>query len=164
MHNLKEGLIKQLSVKMFKTKTSRPDPATAEAVFGSNDVARISGITLRQLQWWDEKKVVSPNQDGHKRLYVAHEVVEIAVIAELRRKGMPLQKIRRILRFLDREMSKRLAGVFNGETELHLLTDGKAAHLEGERDSIINILKRAKQPMFLVCVSDLVRRMDGTKA
>lgn len=149
---------------MFKTKTSRLDPATAEAMFGSNDVARISGITLRQLQWWDEKKVVSPNQDGHKRLYVAHEVVEIAVIAELRRKGMPLQKIRRILRFLDREMSKRLAGVFNGETELHLLTDGKSAHLEGERDSIINILKRAKQPMFLVCVSDLVRRMDGTKA
>ncbi|MSV28529.1 MAG: MerR family transcriptional regulator [Bryobacterales bacterium] len=149
---------------MFKTKPSRLDPATAEAVFGSNDVARIAGITLRQLQWWDEKKVVSPNQDGHKRLYVAHEVVEIAVIAELRRKGLPLQKIRRILRFLDREMSKRLAGVFKGEAELHLLTDGKTAHFEGDHDSIINLLKRAKQPMFLVCVSDLVQRMDITNA
>ncbi len=39
------------------------------------------------------------------------EVVEITVIAELRRKGFSLQKIRRVLRFLQREMGRRLSDV-----------------------------------------------------
>jgi DNA-binding transcriptional MerR regulator len=55
--------------------------------YNSIQVARICGVSLRQLQWWDERNVVSPRQDGHKRIYMAEEVVEISVIAELRRKG-----------------------------------------------------------------------------
>jgi len=35
---------------------------------------------------------------------MAEEVVEISVIAELRRKGFSLQKIRRVLRFLQKDM------------------------------------------------------------
>jgi len=44
----------------------------------SVDVARLSGVSLRQLQWWDEQKVVSPRHDGHKRIYDMAEVVEVA--------------------------------------------------------------------------------------
>jgi len=54
-------------------------------------VARLSGVSLRQLQWWDEKKVVSPRHEGHRRVYSPAEVIEIKVIAELRRKGFSLQ-------------------------------------------------------------------------
>ena len=49
------------------------------------------------------------NQDGHKRIYMTEEVVEISVIAELRRKKFSLQKIRRVLRFLQKDMGKRLS-------------------------------------------------------
>ena len=80
---------------MFKTKKPRPAALPESEVYTSTDVARISGVSLRQLQWWDERNVVSPRQDGHKRVYMAQEVVEISVIAELRRKGFSLQKIRR---------------------------------------------------------------------
>ena len=90
------------------------------------------------------------------------EVVEITVIAELRRKGFSLQKIRRVLRFLQREMGRRLADVLASDSELHLLTDGKSIYLEDQQDRIIDILKQARQPMFLVCVSDQVRRLDET--
>ena len=72
---------------------------------------RIAQVSLRQLQWWDERKVVSPRHEGHKRVYLPEEVIEITVIAELRRKGFSLQKIRRVLRFLQREMGKRLSEV-----------------------------------------------------
>jgi len=82
------------------------------------------------------------------------------VIAELRRKGFSLQKIRRVLRFLQREMGKRLADVLQSNSDLHLVTDGKSIFLEDKQDRIIDILKNAKQPMFLVCVSDQVRRLD----
>jgi hypothetical protein len=87
-------------------------------------------------------------------------VVEITVIAELRRKGFSLQKIRRVLRFLQREMGRRLAELLDSDSKLHLLTDGKTIFLEDQQDRIIDLLKQARQPMFLVCVSDQVRRLD----
>jgi DNA-binding transcriptional MerR regulator len=114
------------------------------------------------LQWWDERHVVSPQHQGHKRVYSAGEVIEITVIAELRRKGFSLQKIRRVLRYLDREMDRRLADVLSSQSELHLLTDGKSIYLEDNHDRIIDLLKNAKQPMFLVCVTDQVRRLGVT--
>jgi DNA-binding transcriptional MerR regulator len=93
-------------------------------------------------------------------VYFAAEVIEITVIAELRRKGFSLQKIRRVLRFLQREMGKRLAEVLQASSELHLVTDGKSIYLEDKHERIIDILKNARQPMFLVSVSDQARRLS----
>jgi len=146
---------------MFKTRKVRSDLLTnSKRTYTSADVARIAQVSLRQLQWWDERKVVSPRHDGHKRVYLPEEVVEITVIAELRRKGFSLQKIRRVLRFLQREMGRRLGEVLASGSHLHLLTDGKSIFLEDQQDRIIDLLKNARQPMFLVCVSDQVRRLD----
>ncbi|MBV8866632.1 MAG: MerR family transcriptional regulator [Acidobacteriaceae bacterium] len=145
---------------MFKTRKVRPDLIPSGRTYTSTDVARIAQVSLRQLQWWDERKVVSPRHEGHKRIYLPEEVIEITVIAELRRKGFSLQKIRRVLRFLQREMGRRLADVLSNESRLHLLTDGKSIFLEDQQDRIIDLLKNAKQPMFLVCVSDQVKRLD----
>lgn len=145
---------------MFKTRKARPDLVPDQRTYTSTDVARIAQVSLRQLQWWDERKVVSPRHEGHKRVYLAEEVIEITVIAELRRKGFSLQKIRRVLRFLQREMGRRLADVFSTDSRLHLLTDGKSIFLEDQQDRIIDLFKNARQPMFLVCVSDQVRRLD----
>jgi DNA-binding transcriptional MerR regulator len=145
---------------MFKTKKSRPDAESDSRTFSSSDVSRVAQVSLRQLQWWDERKVVSPRHEGHKRVYAPEEVIEITVIAELRRKGFSLQKIRRVLRFLQREMGKRLSEVLDQDSDLHLVTDGKTIYLEDQHERIIDILKNAKQPMFLVCVSDQVRRLS----
>ena len=147
---------------MFKTKKPRPvTPAPTNGVYASSDVARISGVSLRQLQWWDEQHVVSPRHDGHKRVYLPNEVIEVTVIAELRRKGFSLQKIRRVLRYLQREMGRRLSDALGNDSEVHLLTDGKSIYLEESRDRVIDLLKNAKQPMFLVCVSDQARRLEA---
>jgi DNA-binding transcriptional MerR regulator len=145
---------------MFKTRKVRPDLPQGQRTYTSTDVAKIAQVSLRQLQWWDERKVVSPRHEGHKRIYLPEEVIEITVIAELRRKGFSLQKIRRVLRFLQREMGRRLADVLSSNSKLHLLTDGKSIYLEEQQDRIIDLLKNARQPMFLVCVSDQVRRLD----
>jgi DNA-binding transcriptional MerR regulator len=146
---------------MFKTKKAKADAPPAGRNHSSAEVAKIAGVSLRQLQWWDEQKVVSPRHEGHRRVYSAGDVVEITVIAELRRKGFSLQKIRRVLRFLQREMDKRMGEVLAGTSDLHLLTDGKSIYLEDSESRIIDILKNAKQPMFLVCVSDQVKRLSG---
>jgi DNA-binding transcriptional MerR regulator len=144
---------------MFKTRKARPDTQVEERTFSSSEVSDIAGVSLRQLQWWDERKVVSPRHEGHRRVYYSAEVVEITVIAELRRKGFSLQKIRRVLRFLQKEMGRRLAELLDAGSDLHLVTDGKAIYLEDRNERIIDILKNAQQPMFLVCVSDQARRL-----
>jgi hypothetical protein len=83
------------------------------------------------------------------------------VIAELRRKGFSLQKIRRVLRFLQKDMGKRLSEAIEAASDVHLLTDGKSIFLEEAPTRIIDLLKNAKQPMFLVCVTDQVKRLSG---
>src|SRR4029077_10590041 len=127
--------------------------------YSSNEVSDVAGVSLRQLQWWDERKVVSPRHEGPRRVYDPAEGIEIQVIAELRPKGFSLQKIRRVLRFLQREMGRRLAEVLQSNADLHLVTDGKSIFLEDHQERIIDILKNARQPMFLVCVSDQARRL-----
>src|SRR5438270_3563795 len=145
---------------MFKTKKPRPAALPESEVYTNTDVARISGVSLRQLQWWDERNVVSPRQDGHRRVYLPQEVIEVSVIAELRRKGFSLQKIRRVLRFLQKDMCKRLSDALSATADIHLLTDGKSIYLEEAPNRIIDLLKNARQPMFLVCVTDQVKRLS----
>ena len=150
---------------MWKPKrASRPAALDPEEVYTSSEVARISGVSLRQLQWWDERNVVSPIQQGHRRVYLPQEVVEVSVIAALRKKGFSLQKIRRVLKFLQKEMGKRLADATAGQADIHLLTDGKNIYLEDQPDRIIDVMKNARQPMFLVCVSDQLRRINLASA
>jgi DNA-binding transcriptional MerR regulator len=147
----------------LKNRKNRVESVNVERTFSSSDVSGIAAVSLRQLQWWDERKVVSPRHEGHRRIYLASEVVEITVIAELRRKGFSLQKIRRVLRFLQKEMGRRLAEVMQSSSDLHLVTDGKSIFLEEKQERIIDIFKNSRQPMFLVCVSDQVRRLDHTE-
>jgi len=148
---------------MFNSRKARPTALPGEEGYTSSEVARICGVSLRQLQWWDERNVVSPRQDGHRRVYLREEVVEISVIAELRRKGFSLQKIRRVLRFLQKDMGKRLSEALSAESDVHLVTDGKTIYLEEAPDRIIDLLKNARQPMFLVCVTDQARRLTAAK-
>jgi len=145
---------------MFKSCENRPGPPVPERTYSSSEVAQVANVSLRQLQWWDERKVVSPRHEGHRRLYGPGEVIEITVIAELRRKGFSLQKIRRVLRFLQREMGRRFAELLDASSDLHLVTDGKSIFLEDQYSRIIDLLKNARQPMFLVCVSDQARRIN----
>ncbi|MGD1094613.1 MAG: MerR family transcriptional regulator [Bryobacteraceae bacterium] len=122
-------------------------------------MAEIGGVSLRQLQWWDEQKVVSPRQHGHRRVYLPADGVEIIVIAELRRKRLSLPQIRPVLRFLRREIAKRPAEVIQSSSQLYLVTVGKSIYLERQPERILEILKGAHQASFLVCVSDQVRRL-----
>ena len=127
--------------------------------FTSRDVIRLTGITARQLQWWDERGLVVPGREGHRRIYTFEDLTEVAVICELRRKGFSLQRMRQVVRFLQREFSKRLAETVSGTSNYHLLTDGRALYLETSPQQIVDILKNSRQPMFAICLSDTVRRV-----
>jgi DNA-binding transcriptional MerR regulator len=127
--------------------------------FPSREVIALTGISARQLQWWDERGVVKPQRQGHRRLYSMQNVNEIAVICELKRKGFSLQAVRKVMRFLQREFSKGLAEIVSRNSDVHLLTDGKHLYLETSARQIVDILKNSSQPILGVCLSDAVRQV-----
>ena len=127
--------------------------------FLSHDVIALTGITARQLQYWDERGVVKPEREGHRRLYSMQTLTEVAVICELRRKGFSLQGVRKVMRFLDRECGKRLAETVSRNSDLHLLTDGTHLYLETSARQIVDILKNSSQPILGICLSDAVRQV-----
>lgn len=127
--------------------------------FTSREVVKLTGITPRQLQWWDERGIVVPERDGRRRLYSMEDLSEIAVICELRERGFSLQRMRKVVRFLQREFGKRLAETVSAGSDYHLLTDGTNLYLETSPQQIVDILKNARQPMLAVCLTDTVRRV-----
>jgi len=133
-----------------------------ERHFSSREVAALTGITLRQLQWWDERHIVVPERQGRRRLYSLGNLAELAVIAELRDKGFSLQRVRKVVRALEREFQRRLVETVTGTSEYHLLTDGRSVYVENSARQVIDILKNSRQPIFAVCLSDTVRRITAS--
>lgn len=127
--------------------------------FASQEVIALTGVTARQLQWWDEQGVVRPEHQGHRRLYTMQNLTEIAVISQLRRKGFPLQRVRKVMRFLEREFAKGLADIVDRSSEVHLLTDGKHLYLKTSAQQIVDVLKNSNQPIMGICLSDAVRQV-----
>jgi DNA-binding transcriptional MerR regulator len=84
----------------------------------------------------------------------------VAVICELRERGFSLQKIRRIVRFLQRELGTRLVETVRAASEYHLLTDGRHIFLEDSARGVVDLLKNARQPMLTVCLSDTLERIQ----
>lgn len=129
--------------------------------FTSNQVVELTGITARQLQWMDERRIVVPTREGHRRTYSLEDLAEIAVICELRRRGFSLQRVRKVIRFMQKELGRRLVETTASNAEVHLLTDGKNIFLEDSERGVIDVLKNSRQPMLTVCLSDAVERVRG---
>ncbi len=136
----------------------------SEMVYSSLDVATLTGVSLRQLQWWDEQGVVTPMQRGHRRLYDTLEVLQVSLIMGLRRKGMSLQKIRRVLHKLNQQDGANYFQLHARGADVYLLTDGEDVFLENSERGIVDVLKDSNQPIISLCVSDLIRRLDAPLA
>jgi DNA-binding transcriptional MerR regulator len=74
--------------------------------YSSKEVARLCRVSLRQLQYWDEGGLTKPEFHegaggfGHKRAYSREEVIRVDLIAQLRRKSIPFQQVKRLKKYL----------------------------------------------------------------
>src|SRR5438045_9530995 len=69
--------------------------------FSEEDVARLTGITVRQLRYWDRTKFFTPglaNEDrrlAYSRVYTFRDVVCLKVLNTIRNESrVPLQRLR----------------------------------------------------------------------
>jgi len=138
---------------------------TTQRAFTSKEVIMLTAISPRQLQWWDEQGIVVPAREGHKRVYSLDDLAEVAILCEFRQRGFSLQKMRRVLRFLQKELGKRLVETVTAAAEYHLLTDGRHIYLEDSARGVVDLLKNVRQPMLTVCLSDAIHRvLDPVRA
>jgi DNA-binding transcriptional MerR regulator len=132
-------------------------PSLPRDSFSTSEVVELTGVTARQLQWWDERRIVVPARQARNRLYSATDLVDILVIEQLRRRRISLAQVRQVLRFLRTELHARLADLVTGAREFHLLLDGKHVYLKTDSKQIVDLLRNAKQPMLLICLTDAVK-------
>jgi hypothetical protein len=68
-------------------------PNVSEKFYTVQEAAHDSGLTLRQLQWWDERGILSPFIQQHRRLYTVEQRDLAIRMGKLRRAGLPLRKL-----------------------------------------------------------------------
>jgi DNA-binding transcriptional MerR regulator len=124
--------------------------------FTSSQISQRTGLTARQLQWWDEQGVVVPAHRGHRRLYSAEDLAELIILSGLRRRGFSLQRIRRMMALLRREFGRRLSDLLSHGRELHLLTDGESVFLCDSERGVIDLLRNTQQPLLAICVGPVL--------
>jgi DNA-binding transcriptional MerR regulator len=64
-------------------------------LFSTDVVLRVTGASANQLKYWVKIGLVIPTQDGKRYLYSFRDIIRIKVVADLKNKGLSLQKIRK---------------------------------------------------------------------
>jgi DNA-binding transcriptional MerR regulator len=126
--------------------------------YSSREVAAITGLSARQLQWWDQRKLIKPSVAAHRteaggfteRRYSPVDLFELAALADLRRSGLSVAKIQQLLDTLRRRFGIRLFDAIGGGGSITLLTDGKEIYARSDTGQFFNLLRAPGQPLLVV--------------
>ena len=124
--------------------------------YSAREVASLTGLTARQLQWWDEKRLfqsaVAPRPTAAggftERRYTPVDLLELMVLADLRRQGLTVPRIRYLLDTLRSRFGARLFDAIGGAGALTLFTDGRDVYARTSRGEFYNLLRDASQPLL----------------
>jgi DNA-binding transcriptional MerR regulator len=126
--------------------------------YSSREVAALTGLTARQLQWWDERRLFQsavaskPTAAGGftERRYTPVDLLELMVLADLRRQGMTVARLRQLLETLRTRFGVRLFDAISGSGSLTLLTDGHDIYARTAKGQIYNVLRDPEQPLLVI--------------
>jgi DNA-binding transcriptional MerR regulator len=129
--------------------------------YNSKLASRIVGVTLRQIQYWDEQGFVRPSVKlaqgrGSKRLYSFHDLVCLKVVKDLTHHGFSLQKIRNCLR----PLRKYSTTAKQPPVSLKYLTDGEDLFIiTSDREKILDAIEC--QFVVSLGIGHLVQELSG---
>jgi DNA-binding transcriptional MerR regulator len=139
--------------------------------YTSREVAAMTGLSARQLQWWDEHGLfashIAPKKTARggytERRYSPVELLELLVLAELRRQGLSVAELRRLLQTLRERFGVRLFETIGGGGPLTLMTDGHDVYGRTARGDLFNLLRDPLQPLLMIAEVAGLREL-GTRA
>jgi DNA-binding transcriptional MerR regulator len=126
--------------------------------YSAREVAALTGLSARQLQWWDERRLfqsaTAPKRTAAggftERRYTPVDLLELIVLADLRRQGMTVARIRQLLDTLRSAFGIRLFDTIGGTGPMSLLTDGREIYLRAANGAFYNVLRDPAQPLLVV--------------
>jgi DNA-binding transcriptional MerR regulator len=138
--------------------------------YSSREVAALTGLTARQLQLWDAGGLLSPAIPSHKtdaggyteRRYTPIELFELAVLADLRRRGFTIQQLHQIIRVLQEQFGERLFDATGGGGTVQLLTDGTEVYARTAGGRFYNLLKNTAQPLLVIGNEGLLKDLSSS--
>ena len=85
-----------------------------------------------------------------ERRYTPIELLELMVLADLRRRGFTLASIRNLIEALRSGFKVRLLEAIEGGGPVTLLIDGKQIYARTEAGDIYNVLVNPRQPLLML--------------
>jgi DNA-binding transcriptional MerR regulator len=127
-------------------------------LYSSREVAQLTGLTARQLQWWAKRNYFLPAVPSHRtdaggfteRRYTPVELLELMVLADLRRKGFTVARIRRLLQVLKARFKTRLYDAIEGGGPVTLYIDRENIYARTAQGDLFSILDNAAQPLMIM--------------
>lgn len=129
--------------------------------FDTKATSRITGLSKRQIDYWDRTHFIKPSVKeasgyGSVRLYSFSDLIQMRVARTLLEKGLSLQKIRKAVTYLKKNMPE----VEKPLSELRFLTDGETIFvITKDTKKIIDAL-RSGQFVFSLALGEI---MEGLK-
>ena len=126
--------------------------------YSAREVAALSGLTARQLQWWDQRRLFeasvaarpTPAGGFTERRYSPVDLYELLALANLRRKGFTVQNIRTLLEALRGQFGVRLFDSLGEDGAVTLLTDGREIYARTKTGEFYNLLRAPGQPLLVI--------------
>jgi DNA-binding transcriptional MerR regulator len=126
--------------------------------YSAREVAAMTGLTARQLQWWDARRLFASAIASRRtaaggfteRRYTPVDLLELIVLADLRRQGLSVSRIRLLLDTLRERFGVRLFDAVGGAGPLTLLTDGQEIFARTASGEFFNVLRNPSQPLLVV--------------
>ena len=144
----------------IKTALFSFDREPGMETYDSKNVSRIVGVSLRQLQYWDEQDFIRPSIKlaegrGTRRLYSFNDLICLKVVKHLTRHGFSLQKIRRCVA----PLKKNFIQTERPAESLRYLTDGEDLFvITSDRQKILKAMEW--QFVLSLSIGNLVRELD----
>lgn len=140
-----------------------------EPIYTTNQVAKITGFSLRQLDYWARQMMITPSfqqakGSGSQRLYTNEDLVQLNIVRQLKKYHWSTQKIRKAIETLKEIISDtnplRNAILIHGKGTIFALSKTKT----GERLLIDALSTTGQQVMSFVLETLLeeVRNMAST--
>jgi len=130
--------------------------------FNTRTIAKILGLSIRQIDYWDRTHFVKPSVSeasgyGSVRLYSFTDLIQLKVAKTLIDKGISLQKIRKAINYLRKNMPE----VKKPLSELRFLTDGETIFvITRDKKVIIDTLKSG-QLVLSVALGKIIEDLEG---
>jgi DNA-binding transcriptional MerR regulator len=123
--------------------------------YGAREVAALTGLTARQLQWWDANRIFPPairsrptSSGGFtERRYSPVDVLELLALADLRRRGFTPALLKQLMDTLRDYFRRRLSETLDDAGEVRLLTDGRGLFLRTRQGHVFDLLADPTQPL-----------------